>query len=183
LLASVTATTLLVIIFRRGWLQAIGRRVPDRLAAWVPPGIVNHARSALASLDVLRERRQVGAIAVWSVVVWSTATLTNYFVLRALDIQAPAASALVVLVMFQLGVSFSSVPATLGIFEYLCLVALSFFGVGQEAALGYALLLHLLLTIPPVMGLYPFWRAGLRLTQVMRHDAMVTASIIRKVTV
>ncbi|MGH2541764.1 MAG: lysylphosphatidylglycerol synthase domain-containing protein, partial [Ardenticatenaceae bacterium] len=170
-LTSAISGLLLVVIFRRGWLAGITNRAPRRITSWAPPGVMTSIAAALTSLRVLRQRRPVGAIVFWSVVIWVAATLTNYCVLRALHIQAPATSALVVLVVLQLGITLSSIPGTLGIFEYLCLVVLSLFGVAQSAALGFAVLLHLLVLLPTFVGLFLFWRAGFSLTQTVRLNA------------
>jgi glycosyltransferase 2 family protein len=160
----------LFLAFRRKWLLTL----LGQITRWLLPSIHNslHARleTALGSLNVLRGRRDNLKIIVWSAIVWSTAILTNYLVLRALAIEIPAIAALLLLLVLQIGISLSSVPATIGIFEYLCVLALAVFAVDDTVALSFGVLLHMLVLLPTVLGLFMFWFSGLSLSKTIPQD-------------
>ncbi|HEY1013510.1 MAG TPA: lysylphosphatidylglycerol synthase domain-containing protein, partial [Herpetosiphonaceae bacterium] len=116
----------------------------------------------LAAFRTLRDPASRLAALGWSALIWLTAALNNLLVLLALRIEAPALAALVLLVVLQAGVTLPSLPATIGVFEGLCVAALALFQVPQAAALGYGVLLHLVVLLPPVLaGLLCAWRLGL----------------------
>jgi hypothetical protein len=161
--------TLLVLflLFRREWLLSILSRMMSRVAPPLQADIVNRVGLAFSSLAVLRNQRDNLRLAWWSAVVWGTAILTNYLVLQALHLPAPPVSALFVLLVVQVGISLPSAPATIGVFEYLCVVALAFFNVEATEALGFGILLHILVFAPPTLaGLLLFWSSGVTLSQV-----------------
>ena len=67
-----------------------------------------------------------------------------------------------VLVGLQAGISLPAIPGTIGLFEYICILALSVFGVDQSLALSFGLLLHAIVLIPTTLaGIASFWVLGL----------------------
>lgn len=120
------------------------------------PWVARLGRMA-ASLEGLRQRQDALRLLGWSGVVWGSALLTNVCVLQALRIEVPLLCSLFLLVVLQLGISLSTVPGTLGIFEYLCVVSLALFGVEDSLALSFGLVLHSLVLLPPMVGLLCFW--------------------------
>jgi uncharacterized membrane protein YbhN (UPF0104 family) len=83
--------------------------------------------------------------------------LTNYWVLLALDIQAPLVASLLVLVAVQAGISLPSLPGKIGVFELTCILALEIFRVSRTIALSYGILLHAVVFIPILVpGLISF---------------------------
>lgn len=136
-------------------------------SGWLPTPlrqpILQRLQAALTSLDVLRRRDDALRLLLWSILVWFLAILTNWLLLRALHLSVPAISALLLLLVLQASVSLPAVPATIGIFEYLCVLTLGLFGVARSAAFGYGLLLHLLILLPILGGLLLFWISGFSL--------------------
>jgi len=57
-------------------------------------------------------------------------------------------AALLVLIVLQAGISIPSVPGRIGIFQYLCILTLALFGVGQADGLAYGVLLQAVILIP-----------------------------------
>ncbi len=123
------------------------RVVPERLRrslvkSWLRPLVEGFAG-----------RRRLGAAAAalgLSFLVWGTAALANYFCLEAVGLNQPAVVALVVLVVLQVGTSVPVSPGGLGVFEYLCVLALALFAVPRAAALGFGVLLHAVAYLTPV---------------------------------
>jgi hypothetical protein len=78
-------------------------------------------------------------------------TLTNYFLLLALNIQTPFSAALFVLVVLQVGSAPPSAPGKLGVYHYLAVLALSVFAVERGVALAYGVLLYLVALLSKVV--------------------------------
>jgi uncharacterized membrane protein YbhN (UPF0104 family) len=110
------------------------------------------AADALDSLRVLLHGPSSLGVALWSALIWATAVLTNWLVLLALGIAAPAVAPLFVLFVLIAGINLPAGPGQIGVFEYICVLALGVFGVGQVAGLSFGLLLHGLVFVPAILG-------------------------------
>jgi uncharacterized protein (TIRG00374 family) len=86
-----------------------------------------------------------------SVVVWALSILTNMVILDALAIDAPRWTAWLVVVAGYAATFLPTVPAQLGVFEYSAVLSLTAGGVAPEPALAFALILHLLVQLPPAI--------------------------------
>ena len=76
----------------------------------------------------------------------------------ALNLPLSLAAALFLLVVLEIGVAIPSVPGKLGVFHYLCTLALGVFGLEKGEALGYAVLLHFVVFAPPsILGAALLW--------------------------
>jgi uncharacterized protein (TIRG00374 family) len=84
-----------------------------------------------------------------SAVVWALSALTNVVTLEALGIEAPGWTAWLVVVTGYAATFLPTVPAQLGVFEYSAVLSLTAGGVAPELALAFALVLHLLVQLPP----------------------------------
>ena len=95
------------------------------------------------------------SVAHWLVelaMLWAT------FAAFGLDVPFATASVLVIGAV-SLAALLPGLPANLGPFEMACVLALATFGVGQEVATGFAIVYHVLHTIPvTVAGLPGMWR-------------------------
>jgi len=116
-------------------------------------------------------------VILWSLVIWWFMGFTNLIILQAIGVGLPAISAWVVLVMLQAGVAVPSSPGKVGVFQYLCVLALSIFGVERAAALTYGLVLQAVVFLPPVLlGAGFVWWGNLRWREVQRIEREVEAS-------
>jgi uncharacterized protein (TIRG00374 family) len=118
--------------------------------------------------DGLRSLRAGGIQArllIWTAAIWVLAGLTNYFVLLALRIEVPLLLASVlVLTVVHLGLVVPTSPARIGVFHYLCLLALSLLGVEESMGLAFGLVLHCIVVLPILAaGLVCLWRENLSL--------------------
>ena len=141
------------------WLfNMVMKRLPEKMRAWLTPRI----ESGLSSLKVIRRSDDMLRLVLWTALVWSTALLINHLVLLALDIHLPLTASLLLLIGLQAGISLPAIPGAIGLFEYICVLALSVFGIDQSVALSYGLLLHALVFVPPILaGMISFWALGL----------------------
>jgi len=113
---------------------------------------------ALSSLDVLRSPWVGLKLQGWSLLIWVLSISVNYTVFLALGLPLPFAAAVFLVVVLEVGVAVPSVPGKLGIFHYLCTLALGVFGLEKGAALGYAVLLYFVVFGPPsLLGALLLW--------------------------
>jgi hypothetical protein len=75
----------------------------------------------------------------------------------------PFVAALFLLAVLEVGVAVPSAPGKLGVFHYLCVLALGVFGVQRQEAIAYAVLLHVVVFVPPsLLGALFLWWESLR---------------------
>jgi uncharacterized protein (TIRG00374 family) len=92
---------------------------------------------------------------VWSLLTWLLGALTNLALFKAFGLPLSMGIALLLLAVLQVGVAVPSVPGRIGVFEGLCLATLAIFGVEANLALGYGVVLHAVVLLPPVvLGLW-----------------------------
>jgi uncharacterized protein (TIRG00374 family) len=107
--------------------------------------------SALKSFEVIRHVQANLGIWGWSLLIWVLAVVTNYVVFLAMRMALPLSAALFLLVVLQIGGAVPSSPGKVGVFQYLCVLALSLFSVERSIALGCSLVLYLVVFLPPLL--------------------------------
>jgi len=110
------------------------------------------AEQAIAGFESLRHWQV--SVQVWglSLAIWILSTVTNAWLFRAFYLDLPASAALFLLVVLMVGVAIPPLPGNLGVFPYLCQLALSLFGVSRETALIYGLILQLTVYLPLIVA-------------------------------
>lgn len=131
-------------------------------------------RGILESLANLRGRREAMAVLAWTAVVWTIGVAVNYVLFLALGMDLPWSAAVFVLVVLQIGTRVPALPANLGVFHYLVILALGVYGIPESTALAYAILLHLVVFILPA-----FIGAACALPLSARLTGLVTAQLRR----
>jgi uncharacterized membrane protein YbhN (UPF0104 family) len=115
-------------------------------------------QNGIASTQVLEKRPVARNVILWTLLIWGTAILNNQLVLAAMNIQLPITAAILLLVALTAGISLPAGPGRIGVFEYLCVLALGVFRVDQATAFGYGVLLHAIVLLPTTaMGMVAFW--------------------------
>ena len=124
--------------------------------------LIPNIRTGLYGLGVINRASDLVKLGVWSILVWGTAVWTNYLIAQALRLDIPWTAAIVILLVLQVGISFSQVPGMVGVFQYACILTLAMFGVNQFDGVSYGILLHITVMLPIiVLGLFYFWQLGL----------------------
>jgi len=143
-----------ILSYRLEWFSKVLEELIDRLPLRFRQKLHTWRVSGLASLTILKSRWDLVKIVIWSAIIWITAVLTNYLCMLALDIYLPITASILVLILLQVGMTLPSVPGRIGIFEYLCVLALGVFGVNDSTAFSYGLLLHVVALLPQtIIGL------------------------------
>lgn len=143
--------------------QALQRLLPGPIPRWIERG--------LQSLDAWRavQERQV-QVRLWalSVAIWLLAGLVNYFGFRAVALRLPLTAGLLLAATEIAGTRLAYTPAAIGIYHSIAILTLAPFGVGPAEALSAALLLHLVVYLPILVGgLAAVWSEGLTLRKPM----------------
>ncbi|MDE3090794.1 MAG: flippase-like domain-containing protein [Chloroflexota bacterium] len=134
------------------------RRISGRLSRGWGEWLFEVLRG-LESLQVLRHPRLLLGLTAWSALILVLGASTNYIVFAALGLNLSVWAALLLLVVLQVGVAVPSSPGRIGVFHYLVVLALSIFGIAKEIALGYSVVLYLVVYVPiAVIGGYCLWR-------------------------
>lgn len=139
-----------------------GRRVLLRLIGWglarLPRGWgerwLGRIEAGLDGLNALGSRQAAAAVWGWTLAFWAVAALTNYLMLLAFDLPPSPLIAFFLLAVLQAGVAVPSTPGKIGVFHYLCILALGVFHVPATIGLAYGLTLHVL-----VVGGVSVWAA------------------------
>ncbi len=139
---------LLLSVWIGPWLWQWVRRLPlvakyARLTAWVD--------RLLGSLQWLRAPAKALPVLLFTAFIWWIMWLTNYVLFFSLGISANAPAALVVLIMVYVGVLPALMPGNVGPFLFFAQLALQSYQVPPENALAYAIILHALVTLPPLL--------------------------------
>jgi hypothetical protein len=128
--------------------------------------------AALDGLGALRNRRAAVAVWGWTLLVWLISALTNQLLLAAFGLEPTPVVALFLLVVLQAGVAVPSAPGKVGVFQLLCVLALSVFKVPASVAFGYGVVLYLIV-VGSICGwaVFGLWQRGLSLRRLTRVPA------------
>lgn len=177
--AAVGGTVVLLVLSRFGdagvaWLWRFVGRIP----------VVGHAkvRAAVENLvrgfGVLTMRRILPGVLLTSALVWLGYAVFNYTIMAAFRMTyLPFAAALLVLCATGFSMVLPSSPGAMGVFEWAGVQALAVYGVEQNLAFGYMVVLHLFTNIVLiVVGLLGLLVEGLSYADLRGHVAMPSAA-------
>lgn len=168
---SYLSVSLVLLIFFAGMLVAYRLGLIRKLLAWlsafIPPAVrpyfVQFLEQGTRALQSLFHAPHLFSLLLWTCLIWATALLTNHLTLLAFDLHLPLSASLLILVALLLGIALPSLPGKIGIFEYICVLALSIYGVDSSIALSYGLVLHAVVLLPVmILGLVFYWNLALR---------------------
>jgi uncharacterized membrane protein YbhN (UPF0104 family) len=158
LVASASACGLALAILLKNWqgqpeaawsrdgIARLTRRLPQTVA-----NLLEHLKSVADGISAWLSPRASMQALVWSAAAWGLGAMVNYFVLSSLDLHVGLGPALAVLVALMGGAVIPSLPGRVGVFQYLCVLALLPFGLGFDQALAFSLALYAVVYLPPIM--------------------------------
>lgn len=154
------------------WQEALALRVlrfflrpfPQRLAEPVD----HFFRGFVQALEILRSPVAFLQLLGWSLYLWLVIGSVYLLGLLAFDIQAPLiVGGLVVSAVVAIFVSAPSAPGYIGALQAGCAVSLAIFGVSQDRALAYSIIVHVTQFAGVVVaGLYSLAREGMTMRQL-----------------
>ena len=156
LIVSGTLAALLVALIvaatQRDRIMAIIEGLVKRCPVVAPVRFVQRLVEASAELKALQDVHVQAQLWGWSVLIWLLAAATNELVLWAVHLHGSLLVSPLLLVVLMTGAIMPTSPLQIGEFHYLCITTLGVFGIGQNAALTCALLLHVVVYLPIVIG-------------------------------
>ena len=145
----------------------IQRLVPERLREKV----LGLALRFLSGLESLRAPQEALMIFLTTVIIWLLETAKYYFVMHAFPFEVSFFSLMLMNGIVNLATTLPSAPGYVGTFDGPGIAVLMAYGVSQEIAAGYTLVLHLALWLPiTALGAFYFLREGLKWNQKFDVD-------------
>jgi glycosyltransferase 2 family protein len=139
---------------------------------WFGHSLDTHAEVALSSLDVFKRWDLHLVLHLLSAVMYFLGVVINYIALLAMNLELPFISAFLLLAVLQVGGLVPSSPGKVGVFQALCILGLSLFGVDKSLGLTYGILLYLVTFAPmTLVGIALMWRQGLSFRRVVAGGA------------
>ncbi len=145
-------------------LKALLRLFPGRMR----PAIERTTARFATGMEFMRDWRRVFWVTYHTFMIWAIMGLSNYFVLLAFGwSHLPLAASFVILVVVSILITVPASPGFVGVYHYGTVLSLGFYGIGKEAALSCALVMHatqyLVITL---VGFYYLRREHLSLRQI-----------------
>lgn len=164
--AGLVLAALVLILCRRNLASAMFAKV-RALTPWRILSVLDrHIDAFAASLQAVGDKRHALAIAAWSGAIWLLSVATNYLAFLAMGLDLPLLAAIFLLIVLQVGVAIPSAPGRIGVFQAVTVLGLSPFGIDPTTALGYSVLLYVIVFIPvTLVGGLLLWREQSSLTQ------------------
>lgn len=137
------------------WQQKRALLYLTQFSQWLAPSLherlLGFSQSVLDGFSALQHPRPILTISFWSFLTWVISAAINYVIFLALDMPLGIIPALLLMVVLRIGVALPALPASIGVFEGLCVFVLALFGVAYDIAFSYGLLLHLVVFVPPIL--------------------------------
>jgi glycosyltransferase 2 family protein len=154
---SLGATLMLAVVYlQRARLRRLATWAAVRVFRSNPTVIGKQIDLTVDGFAPLADRKAIPAIAAASVGIWWLMVATNYALFFALPMRPSWLVAAVLLLVLHVGVAVPSTPGKIGVFQMLVNITLALFGVSRELALGYGLLLYLIIVLPQAAMAAPF---------------------------
>jgi uncharacterized protein (TIRG00374 family) len=137
----------------------IDRFIPARFREKIRPIVLRF----LSGLEALRSPQEALMIFLTSVIIWLLETAKYWFVMHAFDFQVSFFALMLMNGIVNLATTIPSAPGYLGTFDAPGIALLVAYGVSNEIAAGYTLVLHAALWFPiTALGAYYYLRQPLR---------------------
>ena len=158
--------------------RSIAATILEPLPARIGRPVLGLFDGFFTGFQSLGSGRSVGVVALHSVGVWLSISLSFAFGLSALDIGVPWFKAAVVVTTFvAIAVAIPGGPGFIGMFQVGSVVALEAFGVERSLAFSYSVLVHAVqFASVLLLGIYFFLSEGLRLSDVRSGEAEAAES-------
>ncbi len=142
---------LYLLAFRSQWVLMTFGRITQFFPARIQKRLDHMAASTLRGLTVLRNRNRLLLLLVSTAIITVLSIATPYILFAAFDLSLGLAEAMLLNFAVVLGLSLPGAPGRIGLFEGIVFTMLAYFGVAdQSVQLGYAILYHLIVIVPPL---------------------------------
>jgi len=150
LAALVSVVGIVMIVWGRQYIFRLLELVSRRWQNLKISKILDEVENFLRSFDIVSRPKVLLQVFAWSIVIWIFYGAVNYILMKALGEPPSILAAFFLLVVLQLGVAIPSSPGRIGVYHYLCVIALAVFGVNGAQAVSFAIILHFISVIIPI---------------------------------
>ena len=153
---------------------ALAMRLLNVLLRPIPRGVADRVRgmasSFLSGMGALGGAGATVRVFALSCAAWLLEAGMYYVLMFAFPVVPSAALAVLTTAVANLGTLVPSSPGYVGVFDFIGRSVLAQFGVPEEAALAYVLVVHAALVVPvTLLGFYYTWREGVSLRDVSAY--------------
>lgn len=149
-LALLLAALVIMSSLDRVWARL--RPVLKRLPANIAVSAQKFGDGMVDGIGELRRARHMPPVIALTLLSWLVMFSINIALLKSFAIPAPAGAALLVLVLVHIGVIPALMPGNIGPFYFFARLALTTYGISAAASTGFAVVLHAIITLPPMIG-------------------------------
>ena len=144
-----------LVTYRRQWFLRVGRRILMYIPGEHRLGLSRRLETVIEGLSPLQGLGNMMVLWGWTLLIAALGILVNYVVMQAFDIVLSPIAAVFLLIALQMGSRVPGLLGGIGVFQYICVYALSLFGVDATVALSYGFMLHFVVFLQVV-----FWVPG-----------------------
>ena len=109
-------------------------------------------------LGVIKNSGNMIPFLLSSIIIWILEGLIIFTFIRSLNIDAPIISGYFVMIMFGFGIALPSAPGYIGVYQFMCIKALSIWGISESISLSFALIMQAATFIPMnIIGIILFY--------------------------
>ncbi len=120
--------------------------------AWLPSRVANSASHFVRGLATLNNLSSVLWAFGLSMLIWISLATFYWILLRACGFVLPVTATLMVTVLTVFAAAVPAAPGYLGTFQYAMVLALSFFAIPKEEALGFSIVAHVGQLLPVIIA-------------------------------
>ena len=140
-----TCLTLFIFLGPIAWQRIRGLRI-------TPKWLVTLSDQWVSAFTWMRNPRQIFSLLAITAIIWLIMWSTNLLLFWSQGLELGSLAAGLVLVLVYIGLLPALMPGNIGPFYYFAQLALLPFGINHNPALAYAILLHAIVTLPPLIG-------------------------------
>jgi len=141
--------------------------VPRRIRSWLDERI----ELLWSSFEIFKTKKRILYILMFSLTAWISMAVAMYFGLRSFSLGLPFYAPVLLLVILNIGVIIPSSPGFIGVFQYLCVLSLSYFNIEKSLALSFSFVLHALEYVPiTLLGFFLFSKLNLSFKDLKKSE-------------
>jgi len=123
-----------------------------RAGKFLPEGVIDWVDRWVQASQWLRDPKEVLPAVLMTILIWGVMWLTNLLLFRSLGLPLGGTAAGLVLILVYVGLIPALMPGNIGPFYFFARLAVLPFGIIQDQALVFAVLLHFIVTLPALLG-------------------------------
>ncbi|MDY6853866.1 MAG: lysylphosphatidylglycerol synthase transmembrane domain-containing protein [Thermodesulfobacteriota bacterium] len=160
------------------FVKIIVKPFPKKIASKIFELIDSFSEGIVA----LKDRKSYFFVFILSIVIWVCYACFFTIGFYAFDFVAlynlPIGASFVVLVITTISILVPSSPGYIGTYHWLCMISLSLFAIPESPALGYAIVMHALSTIPiAIVGIVFALKEGINISNVRTHGELQEVTV------